>query len=100
MLGRFGMKFGTSAWVSVWHGYHIITFRIGVFLIYLFIFLYLYITTGIERTNGLIRIKFGMSIWDGCRMAITLLKFELLYFSLSIYFSICVKSMGLIELLG
>ena len=86
--------------LSVWHGYYIITFKIGVFLIYLFIFLYLYITTGIERTNGLIRLKFGMSIWDGCRMAITLLKFELLYFSLSFLFSICVKSLGLIELLG
>ena len=51
-----GMKFG----ISTRGGCDMVTIKFGRFLVYLFF--YLYITTGIERTNGLIRIKFGMSI--------------------------------------
>ena len=54
------------------------------------IFFYLYMTTGIKRTNGLIRMKFGVGIWGGFGMVITKLQFEFLYFdSIYLSFSVC-----------
>ena len=62
-----------------------IKFEFGVFLVDLSIFFYLYQTTGIERTAGLITMKFGMSICDGCGVVIHNYIF---YFHIFVYVSI------------
>ena len=57
-----GMKFGMRTWGGCEMVITYLNFLISLFLVYLSILFYFYITTGIEKIAGLIGMKFGMSI--------------------------------------